>query len=153
METRIPSKCHRLRRSVTFSKDYPFPSTLTPDHMNNSATDSWRASDVTDAAVSLSFLSPTPAVWPSRRTLFLSGGPCLSAVSWPALFLAFVPSFLPDWASMVLGPFAETKGPRLPGRTPVSIEFEIVTYRCLGYEYDPHRKEYSAISRVFCYDF
>jgi hypothetical protein len=25
----------------------------------------------------------------------------------------------PNWASIVLGPFAETKGPRLPGRNPV----------------------------------
>ena len=30
-------------------------------------------------------------------------------------------SMRPDGASLVLGPFAETKGPRLPGRNPASI--------------------------------
>ncbi len=74
------------------------------------------------------FLSsiPTPAVSTSGRTLLSSCGPCLSpsarlrtgSVSWSALLEpAFVSS---DGASMVLGPFAETQGPWLPGRTPAT---------------------------------
>ncbi len=64
----------------------------------------------------------TPAVRLWGRTLILSGGPCLSLASWSALPLASVHWIWPDWASMVLDPFAETKGSRLPGRNPASIE-------------------------------
>jgi hypothetical protein len=65
------------------------------------------------------FCRPTPAGWPKGGTLLLAGGPCLSPASWAAL-RSWRPSssIRPDGASMVLGPFAETKGPRLPGRNP-----------------------------------
>ena len=64
---------------------------------------------------------PTPATRPSGRTLVSIGGPCLSAASW--LVLLFVTSAQSDaagGASLVLGPFAEKKGPRLPGRNPAT---------------------------------
>jgi len=62
---------------------------------------------------------PTPAIRPSGRTLVSIGGPCLSAASWLALLIvASVQSDEAGGASVVLGPFAKTKGPRLPGRNP-----------------------------------
>ncbi len=64
---------------------------------------------------------PTPATQPSGRTLGSIGGPCLSAASWRALLvLASVQSTEAGGASLVLGPFAKTKGPRLPGRNPAT---------------------------------
>jgi len=64
---------------------------------------------------------PTPATRPSGRTLLEIGGPCLSAASWLALLLvASVQSVETGGASLVLGPFANTKGPRLPGRNPAT---------------------------------
>jgi hypothetical protein len=65
---------------------------------------------------------PTPATRPSGRTLLAIGGPCLSTASWLAfLVLASVQSDEPGGASVVLGPFAKTKGPRLPGRNPATL--------------------------------
>ncbi len=64
---------------------------------------------------------PTPATRPSGRTLVAIGGPCLSAASWLALLVvASVQSAEAGGASLVLGPFAKTKGPRLPGRNPAT---------------------------------
>ncbi len=73
--------------------------------------------------VSVSFnFDPTPSGWPKGGTLFASSGPCLSLASWSALLRVGVPplQMMPDGASLVLGPFAETKGPRLPGRNPAT---------------------------------
>jgi hypothetical protein len=59
----------------------------------------------------------TPAIRPSGRMLVSIGGPCLSAASWRALLvIASAQSGEPGGASVVLGPFAKTKGSRLPGR-------------------------------------
>jgi hypothetical protein len=64
---------------------------------------------------------PTSATRPSGRTLVAIGGPCLSAASWLALLVvASVQSAEAGGASLVLGPFAKTKGPRLPGRNPAT---------------------------------
>ncbi|GJL61159.1 MAG: hypothetical protein NPIRA03_40160 [Nitrospirales bacterium] len=60
-----------------------------------------------------------PADRPIVVTLKPKGGPCLSAESWSALLLRQDDFIWLIWAEMVLGPFAETKGPRLPGRNPV----------------------------------
>ena len=67
-------------------------------------------------------LHPMPAVWPYRWTPSYFGEPCLSVASWlaPSLLRPSVP-VKPGGASMVLGPFAETKGPRPPGRNPAFI--------------------------------
>jgi hypothetical protein len=32
----------------------------------------------------------------------------------------------PTWVKMVLGPFAETKGPRLPGRNPATQKITLI---------------------------
>jgi len=64
---------------------------------------------------------PTPATRPSGRTLVEIGEPCMSAASWLVLLLlASVQSVETVGASLVLGPFANTKGPRLPGRNPAT---------------------------------
>jgi len=73
----------------------------------------------------------TPAVWPKGGTLSSAGGPCLSGASWSALLRPA--SVRSNAASRgvtlhgafrrvrpLLGPFAETKGPRLPGRNPAT---------------------------------
>ena len=60
-----------------------------------------------------------PADRPSVVTFKPKGGPCLSAASWSALLLRQDDFIWLIWAEMVLGLFAETKGPRLPGRNPV----------------------------------
>jgi hypothetical protein len=76
---------------------------------------------------------PTPAVWPQGWTLLSAGGPCLSVASWFALpRLASVLSNEARWGvnlhgasrrvRPLLGPFAGTKGPRLPGRNPATQE-------------------------------
>ena len=65
--------------------------------------------------------NPTPAARPPGRTFLSIGGPCLSAASWFALlFVTSAQSDAAGGASLVLGPFAEKKGPRLPGRNPAT---------------------------------
>jgi hypothetical protein len=91
-----------------------------------------RKSDHTEYRVPRSFLcvperfvshGSTPAVWPNGGTLSSAGGPCVS----PSTKLRtgssdWRPSapMRPGGASLVLGPFAGTKGPRLPGRNPAT---------------------------------
>jgi len=58
-----------------------------------------------------------PASWLIGLTLKSRSGPYLSPASWSALpWLASARFNVPTWVEMVLGPFAETKGPRLPRR-------------------------------------
>ena len=84
--------------------------------VSNRLSSSWQMrSDVSPPPVSLSF----PRMTKKDHT---------SGASWSAPQIQRPPNLMrPNWASMVLGPFAETKGPRLPGRNPAIIE-NINTY-------------------------
>ncbi len=80
------------------------------------------ASEVLSSPPASHFFStvPTPAARPMIGRSFPSG-PCVSLASWPALLcLASDQSDETGGASLVLGPFPERKGPRLPGRNPAT---------------------------------
>ena len=88
---------------------------------------------------------PTPAVWPNGGTLSSTGGPCLSAASWPSILRsASVRSNKGRWGVNGFGPFSSTTmvapfgtrqatssaaGPK-PGNTGNPVDVKLGNNRC-----------------------
>ena len=82
-----------------------------------------------DGTVSLRHSLTSAVRFCDGRSNELAGLVCAERVGPPFTGLRSFSSMISEGASMVLGPFAKTKGPRLPGRNPAAQRRPIMVGR------------------------